>query len=434
MPYLHLTETCFEDAVGPTGLGREAYEAALAETAAALDWLRARRDEGSLPLLALPGRRDDLEALAPIAARLRDRFTDIVVLGTGGSSLGGQALAALAPAPPPVRVHFPDNLDGGSLAALLASLDLARTGFLVISKSGSTAETMAQALVCLGAVRDGLGDAATGRQFLAVAMPGDNPLRRLAGRWNIEVLDHDPDVGGRYSVLSLVGLLPALVMGLDAEAVRGGAAEVGDTALAAVDPAAAPPAVGAALSVTAMRHGLAATVVMPYGDRLERFAMWHRQLWAESLGKGGQGSLPVRALGPVDQHSQLQLYLDGPADKLYTLITVDEPGGDARIPVELADDPALDYLAGHTVGELVAAEARATAEALARNGRPTRLIRLARLDERRLGALFMHFMLETVIAARLLAVDPFDQPAVEQGKRLARQYLAETTASREAPP
>jgi glucose-6-phosphate isomerase len=164
--------------------------------------------------------------------------------------------------------------------------------------------------------------------------------------------------------------------------------------------------------------------MMPYLDRLERFAMWYRQLWAESLGKQGKGTTPVRALGPVDQHSQVQLYLDGPKDKLFTFIFGPTQGAGARItPALTAGDAELAYLEGRTVGDLAAAEGKATATALSQSERPVRILRLPQLDAETLGALLMHFMLETIIAAHLMEVDPFDQPAVEQGKILTRQYL-----------
>jgi glucose-6-phosphate isomerase len=164
--------------------------------------------------------------------------------------------------------------------------------------------------------------------------------------------------------------------------------------------------------------------MLTYVDRLACFGLWYCQLWAESLGKQGKGTTPIRALGTVDQHSQLQLYLAGPADKLITVVMGAPAGGGPRYPRELGD-PALAWLGGRTMGDLLDVSQRATAETLIRNGRPTRIIRVPKLDERALGALLMHFMLETIIAGHLLGVDPFDQPAVEEGKRLAREYLAE---------
>ena len=165
-------------------------------------------------------------------------------------------------------------------------------------------------------------------------------------------------------------------------------------------------------------------VLMPYADALAPFGSWFRQLWAESLGKGGSGTTPITALGAVDQHSQLQLYLDGPPDKFYTLILLDRDGTGEWVDPRTAGDRELGYLAGRTMGDLFAAEQEATVETLARHARPVRVLRLTRLDERAMGALFMHFMLETIIAAELAGVDPFDQPAVEEGKRLARDRLA----------
>jgi glucose-6-phosphate isomerase len=246
-------------------------------------------------------------------------------------------------------------------------------------------------------------------------------------------LDHDPMVGGRYSVLSVVGLLPALIAGQDAVALRQGALEVLNATLGAAVPADAPAAVGAALSVAfARERGVSQMVLLHYSDILVKFGLWYRQLWAESLGKDGQGTTPVPAVGAVDQHSQLQLYLAGPRDKLYTLVLVDRAGTGRRVDPKLAADPALGYLAGRTMGDLMEAEQRATADTLVRNGRPVRILRLPRLDERALGAMMMHFMLETVLAARLMGVDPFDQPAVEEGKVLARKYLGEMAQGKSA--
>ncbi len=413
---------CLAEAIGAGGLPRARFDGVLARTGAALESLRAARADESLPLLALPHRRDDLDALIPLAGRIRGQARDVVVLGTGGSSLGAQAIVQFVDGGDGPRLHFPDNLNAAGFARLLDGLDLSRSVFLAVSKSGSTAETLAQTLAAMAAVRAAQAGA-MGERFLFIAQPGDSPLRRLAGRWQIEVLDHDPDLGGRYSVLSLVGLLPALIAGVDASALRDGAARILDAALESA-PTESAPALGAALAVgLGEARGIGVNVLMPYADRLERFAMWYRQLWAESLGKQGHGSLPVAGLGPVDQHSQLQLYLDGPADKYFTIVTVDDDGADVALDTALADDPALDYLSGHGLADIVRAEARATIETLAGKSRPVRVLRLAAADVAALGALFMHFMLETIIAGHLLGVDPFDQPAVEEGKRLTRRYL-----------
>ena len=409
--------------------------AALARLAASLDRLRADHAAAAMPHWALPSRRDDLAALEPLAARLRTQFADVVVLATGGSSLGGRALLALTEGRMPgARVTFCDNLDPAEMDELLRGRDLARTAFLVISKSGGTGETLTQALVCLDAIRAAAPARAPRDHFFAVVEPGDSPLRRLAEAHGIETVAHDPDLGGRYSVLSVVGMLPAMIAGLDTAAVRNGALAVLDQALAADAPGDVPAAAGAALAVTLARTcGAASNVLMPYSSRLEPFALWYRQLWAESLGKDGKGLTPVSALGPVDQHSQLQLYLDGPADKQFTLLCLDQAGLGPRVPKADADAIGAEYLAGVTVGDLVSAQQDATAAALAARGRSTRVLRIAGgLDERTMGALFLHFMLETVFAAYLLGVDPFDQPAVEEGKVLTRRILGERAGKRGA--
>ena len=186
------------------------------------------------------------------------------------------------------------------------------------------------------------------------------------------------------------------------------------------------PALGAAAAVgLARERGIRVLVMMPYADRLGKLAEWFVQLWAESLGKDGQGTTPVACLGPVDQHSQLQLFMDGPKEHYITVVRTATAGRGPSIEPSLAAQAGLDYMAGRTVGDVVDAQAHAVPEALMRAGRPVRTIDLPRLDERALGALMMHLMLETILAARLLGVDAFDQPAVELSKVLTRERLAQ---------
>lgn len=424
----HDVSRCFFDAIGEGGIDRADFAPMLARTASSLAGLAEMRQKSALPLLDLPGARDDLIHPAAVAERLASGCDQVVVLGTGGSSLGGQTLAALAESPFGPRqgrpkLHFLDNIDPLTFEALARELEFERTGFLAVSKSGGTAETLMQVLTLLPEAQRRLGREGAARRFAVITEPHANPLRRLAERHGIEILDHDPGVGGRYSALSLVGLLPAMIAGLDPIAVRRGAADVLDRAFPN-DPAESAPAVGAALNVWLLRQKrLSTTVLMPYIDALASFGLWFRQLWAESLGKDGTGTTPIRAMGTVDQHSQLQLYLAGPADKVFTVIVMARAGTGPKVAPGPAGDQALAYLAGRSMGDLLEAEQRATIETLAANGRPVRVITLSRLDERVMGALMMHFMLETVIAADLLGVNPFDQPAVEEGKRLAREHL-----------
>jgi glucose-6-phosphate isomerase len=434
MPFAWSIEHARAERIGADGVAAADLAEAIGRTGAALDWLRARHADGGLPLLRLPAERGDLAAIDETARRLSDGASDIVFLGTGGSSLGGQALAQLAGHAVPglgllrdgPRLHFMDNLDPATFAALLERLPLRQTRFVAISKSGGTGETLMQAIAALDAVKDAGLAAQIPDLFLGLSEPvkegKPNGLRALLGAHKVAMLEHHPGVGGRFSVLTNVGLLAAAVAGLDIAAIRAGAA----TALAPVldqrAPGEVPAAVGAALSV-ALARGKPIAVMLAYADRLERFARWYVQLWAESLGKDRKGTTPVAALGPVDQHSQLQLFIAGPRDKLFTVVTVAAAGRGPRMSADLARLAGEPDFAGKTMGDLVAAQGRATAQTLAGNGCPVRTIHLERLDAASLGELLMHFMLETIIAAHLLGVDAFDQPAVEEGKVLAKRYL-----------
>jgi glucose-6-phosphate isomerase len=437
MSLQHSIENARAEKIGANGIGKAALEDALRRSEAALAFVRDAHDGGKLPLLRMPARTDDLAGIESVAARFGAGATDVVILGTGGSSLGGQTLGQLADvavrgaeafrAGP--RLHFMDNLDPVTFALLLDKLPLATTRFVPISKSGGTGETLMQTAAALAAVKRAGLAARTGELFVGIsetAKPGkQNGLRELLGQ-SVTILEHDPGIGGRYSVLSNVGLLPAAMLGLDIKAIRRGAARALAPVLAKKSAAEVPAALGAALNIALAGQGKTIAVLMAYADRLERFSRWYTQLWAESLGKDGKGTTPIGSIGPVDQHSQLQLFIAGPRDKLFTVVTVGTAGLGPRIDPELAAIAGEPDLGGKTIGDLVAAQGRATAETLARNGCPVRTMHLDKLDEESLGELLMHFMLETILAAQLLGVDAFDQPAVEEGKVLAKRYLADS--------
>ena len=378
-----------------------------------------------------------LETLEPVAERYAESFDDVIVLGTGGSSLGGRTLCSLAsvstasgPVASPIlpRLHFMDNVDPAGFDALFQSVAPGRTGLLVISKSGGTLETLAQFLYCLDVFRSALGEQVSVKHFTSICEPGPRPLRNISERHGIDVLDHPPGLGGRFSAFSITGMLPAMIAGVDAEAVRQGARDVLFETAGGAAPENIPAVAGAAISIgLALDAGVTQTVMMPYLDGLVNFGKWYRQLWAESLGKDGRGTTPLDALGTVDQHSQLQLYLEGPRDKFFTIIGAETSGRGQVIPADLVRGTDLDYLSDKRLGDLLRAEQAATAEVLAENGCPVRTLSIPGLEEHTLGALMMHFMLETILAADLLDVSPFGQPAVERGKILARTYLSSGT-------
>ena len=397
------------------------YEASLTRAQDALVWLKDRAAGKKLELLGIPARTDDLKAAQKAAAAIKG-MKAIAVLGIGGSSLGGQALTALAKN---TNVEFHDNPDPFSWDAALKRFDLKKTHFIAISKSGGTAETLMQVLTAAEALKKA-GVKSLKKHFTIITEPKKSILGDFADGIGAQRLDHPLGVGGRYSVLTMVGMLPAILMGIDVKALRAGASAVLREALAAKSAGEVPAAVGAALHhALAEQDKLATTVLWPYADKLSVFGGWWRQLWAESLGKDGKGSTPVSVLGPVDQHSQLQLFRDGPGTALFTILSVDTKGKGATVPKAAAKSLGLYYLAGKKLGDLVDAECRATAQTLFKNGRPVRTIHVAEVNAFSMGALMMHFMLETMLMGQLMGVDPFDQPGVEEGKVLARQYLGE---------
>ncbi len=430
---------CRSDVIGDAGLSDAELDAALARADQALSKIRQMYDDGQMTLLDLPGKSDDLEQCQKAADILTNGATDVVLLGTGGSSLGAQALAQLAGYKVSgiipfrrvnnrsIRVHFLDNLDASMLNQALIDQGMKTTRFLAISKSGGTAETVMQMVIMLEALKNSGLDWNAAAHMVVLTETGDpdrNTVLQLAKRHNLEVLEHSPVIGGRYSVLTNVGMLLAMVMGLDVGAIRRGAGAAVAPLLAGNRAADVPAALGAAVNVALMENkGINTTIMMPYCDRLRLFANWFQQLWAESVGKDGMGTTPLGTAGPVDQHSLMQLFLDGPADKLLNIIQLPTAGQGPQIPDSYRSDPLLGYLAGRTVGDLTDCQQRATVETFANNNRPVRVFEVDGIEEEQLGELMMHFMLETIITGYMMGIDPFDQPAVEQSKILTREYL-----------
>jgi glucose-6-phosphate isomerase len=439
VPYAHSVAGCLDGAIGKHGLSEAELKPWIEKLAPALQDLQGDYGESRLPLLRVIEDEADIVAAEAALARLSVGARAVIFFGTGGSSLGGQTLAQLGGWNIPgladdaqkhrPRTRFYDNLDPVTLESALGTFDLATARFVVTSKSGGTPETLAQALAAMAALRAAGLEARIPDLFLGITEPRAagkaNGLRDLFEAHGIPVLEHHTGIGGRFSGLTNVGLIPALARGLDVRAVRAGARSVVQAMMGAASPFAFPPAVGAAVAVALARErGVRAHVMMPYTDRLGRFSHWFVQLWAESLGKDGQGTAPIACVGPLDQHSQLQLFMDGPREHLITVVRLPTSGIGPKLPADLAAQAGVGFLAGKTVGDLVAAQTHAVPEALSRAGRPVRTFDLDRLDEAALGALMMHCMLETILAARLMGVDPFDQPAVELAKVITRERLA----------
>lgn len=403
-----------------------------------------RRQANELGFLDLPGNQALHRQSTDFASRVRGQFDDVVVLGIGGSALGPIALrtALLEPQWNALtkderggrpRLQVLDNVDPRTIVALLDRLDLSRSLFVVISKSGGTAETMAQYLVIRGRLQSAVGSDVQ-RHLVFVTDPEKGALRTIARAEKIPALDIPPNVGGRYSVLTPVGILPAALTGMDTGALLAGAAEIAQRCES--DSLAKNPA-----GTFAMLQFLADTklgrhihVLMPYSDPLRDIADWFVQLWAESLGKhrvagdAGIGPTPLAALGATDQHSKVQLFMEGPPDKTVSFIAVDDEPVRLEIPKLHSDVKELGYLGGHRLGELLDIERRATAGALARRGRPNLTIHVDTVDARHLGQLFMLLEIATIYAGELYGINPLDQPGVELGKQFTYAMLGRADA------
>jgi len=438
-PFTQSIFGCLAETIGAQGLTSDDLVPFLEKANVEMERLAGEYREQTLPLLRITDERDDLVEAEAAFTKLTQGARLVVFFGTGGSSLGGQTLAQIAGWNIPgqmqegqrkrPRTRFYDNLDPATLQGALSSLDFATTRFVVTSKSGGTAETLAQAIAALSAVdAAGLG-ASHGELFLGITEPDRpdklNGLRALFASRGIPMLEHHTGIGGRYSCLTNVGLLPAIARGLDPVAIRKGAQGVVSALLDAKTAEAYAPAIGAAVTVALSKQkGVRTLVMMPYADKLGRFAAWFVQLWAESLGKNGEGTSPIAAVGPLDQHSQLQLFMDGPREHMLTVLRISQAGTGPVVDAEMARLAGADYMAGRTVGDIVSAQAHAVPKALGQAGRPVREIDIPNVSEEAIGALLMHFMIETILAGRMLGIDPFDQPAVELAKVLTRERLA----------
>lgn len=411
-------EDVFEASVGPRGMAADRFMAYADKARTRIPAIAKNPVRECAPIFAMPARTDDLDEIEAIANEYANGYEALVVIGMGGSSFGGAFLAHLRKEGG-LQLHFVDNIDPYTTGLLINQLPWMRTAFLVISKSGNTVETHAQFAVFLREARARIG-AGYAKHFTIITMTNDNPLHRLASHHGMRILAHDPELGGRFSVLSAVGLIPAAAVGVDVRALRAGAhitlAENFSGALAAAGEA-------AAMHMALNEKNISQHVFMHYNDRLGGLARWHRQCWAESLGKNGVGTTLIPSRGASDQHSQLQLYLEGPADKCFTALIVDGSGHGPRIDTDGTQDD-LAFLNGHTLGDLFMAEQRATNATLIKAGRPLRTITCATLDEMTLGALLMHCTLEVIFTAALLGINAFDQPAIETGKKLTIEYLS----------
>ncbi|MFM9108971.1 MAG: glucose-6-phosphate isomerase [Chloroflexota bacterium] len=416
------------------GVSREMLDGVAARVRAEHARLEQEHAAGAQRWMDLPDNTALAGEIDQFAAANRDAYSDYLLIGIGGSSLG--AIATVMALCHPYRNLLPagtrggprlfvlDNPDPEKVKATLEVVDLKRTLVNVVTKSGQTAETMANFLVARNALEAAVGAKQAARQIVATTDPKDGLLRQMADAEGYRTFPVPPGVDGRQTVLSAVGLLPAAFCGVDITGMLAGAAAM--RARCATDDVFENPAyLLAALAVLSdQRLGKNMLVTMPYADALFGIADWFRQLWAESLGKrlsvDGQevfaGQTPIKALGAIDQHSQIQLYTEGPNDKLVSLIAVDRYRAQVDVGGVPANIPDLAYLKGAELGQLLDRECLATAWALTQAKRPNFTISVPEIDAGIVGEFFYLMQLQTVMAGALYGVNPFGQPGVEAGK------------------
>ncbi|MBX3458965.1 MAG: glucose-6-phosphate isomerase [Planctomycetes bacterium] len=429
------THTITLDTVGLLAAGEHGLSAAdLAAVDARLPALRDRlqreRAAGQHGYLNLPGNSPLLESVLEACQPRLGRFRHLVVLGIGGSSLGLRALVnAMQPvAAPRVDLHIVDNTDPALFAQVIARVDLPQTQFVVVSKSGGTIETV----LALGYFAEKLRHAGLSLvdHMVAVTDAVNGPLRRFAEQQGLDTCEIPPEVGGRFSVLTGAALVPATMMELDVATLMSGASRT-EALCRSGDFAQDWPARLGLIAAELCRRGKSQLVFMPYSSRLRSVSDWFVQLWDESLGKdrdeqgrpavSGQTAIP--AAGATDQHAQLQLFLEGPNDKvlLFTRIEkheLDPPLGD----FEWGDFDAA-FVKGRTLGEVINAQHAGTAQACVERKRPNATLILPKLDASTLGELLMGLMSATTYAGFAFGVNPYDQPSVELGKKISRRMM-----------
>jgi glucose-6-phosphate isomerase len=431
-----------EAGAGPAGVSEAELDRLAERAAEAVDITLGKRERGEIGFLDLPDQRDVARQAMDMARALPPEIDTMVVLGIGGSSLGPRALYSALSRPfdglrerspgMPRRLLFADNVDPVTMAGLLTVCPPERTLFNVVTKSGGTAETAAQLLVVYDRLENALGPERMKRHLVVTTDPQQGALRRLASELGLASFAIPGNVGGRFSVLSAVGIVPAAVAGLDVIGLLDGAARMRDRVATGEtcrelrkNPALL---LAALLYLHHTERGRPMTVMMSYVDALYDSADWFRQLWAESLGKAcdvdgnevNVGPTPIAARGATDQHSQLQLYAEGPADKVFLFLSTRERGVDLTMPASRpAQEPEYRYLAGRTMTELIDAEMRGTVASLLGRGRPCATLMMERVSAAALGELLLLLEAATAFAGPLYRVDPYDQPGVEEAKRLA---------------
>jgi len=365
---------------------------------------------------------DNLGEITKLADHLRN-FENVLFLGTGGSSLGGKTLVSIKEnfffKDSSPKIFFLENVDEWSISRLTMKINLQNTALVVISKSGETIETLSQFFFLKNEMKE--IDNFKKKVFI-ITENKKSTLKEIQEEEGFKFYEHKKNIGGRFSIFSLVGLLPASLAGFEISSFREG----GKLFLKNLidDESFFDNQFFSTLCLMNLyKKNYNISVFMPYSDRLDNLSFWYRQLWAESIGKNRMGITPVNALGTVDQHSQLQLYLDGPSDKFFTFIFEKKKKFNKKLDCSYGEDKNFSLLHNRPFENLLIFELRATIETLKQKKAPLRVIELDEINENAIGSLIMFLFLETIFSCYFIDVDPFNQPAVEEGKILTKEFL-----------
>jgi glucose-6-phosphate isomerase len=428
-------KNCFAAMVGDThGITPEEFEAGKVMAEGARQRFQKLSDDQVYGFAHLPFTQD-LDGILKLAEALKGSYDSVCLVGIGGSALGPWAVDCALRGPHPIqgkhdasnpRLVILDNVDPMFIEAALASMNPKKTIVLVVTKSGSTAETTSTFLLVYHWLKEAVGAKKAPSRVIAITTEGKGDLDGLARKEGFASFYIPQNVGGRFSVLTPVGLVPAALTNVDIRQMMKGAAAINKLAWSPDLNVNTPLRAALVHYLLLAKKQKSIQVAFPYSNRLWGMAFWFRQLWAESLGKArtrkgelvNTGQTPIAALGATDQHSQVQLYIEGPNDKLFTLYRVKKFDTQGKIPADQVGFESFDYLAGQNLAKLIDAECRATAAALTENQRPNCAFTLDRVDAAHVGAMFQLLEFETAFAGELLDIDAFDQEGVELGKKL----------------
>ncbi len=379
--------------------------------------LKIKKTCKELPALNIVKDNRLLDLTIEQTKKFKKNKKNFVVFGTGGSNLGARALINIL-IDQPKNILFFDNIDPLFFQNQIMKLDIKSTGFIIISKSGMTPETLSQYGSVINIAKEKNILEILFSNSMVITEFNNSALYNIAKKNNCNLIEHKKDIGGRYSIFSNVGMIPAILAGLDVKKIHGGALNIieKDNFFDLLK--------FAQIFKFCSSNNYLSNVMMTYSDGLIYFGKWYLQLWAESIGKNNMGITALHALGTTDQHSQLQLYLEGPKDKFFTFIRSNYKNKGLKIESDIIKEESVSYLRNKKMGDLMQAEQNATIDTFRLNNFKFREIFLNEINEETIGALMAESIIETIAACIYFGVNPFDQPAVEQGKILTKKYLS----------